>query len=313
MVRIRGLADALGRFRAIAVQDIDAALAELASESARNDFRKFSEQLWPLTDPNVGWSYFFSFSVIGAVNSKTTQPLVAFVHPWSDVVLVTSWSADGGPPQLTGAKILPGQLLRSGTMPSPGQGPAWIVDSQFQPAVLAQHVAQSVKAFEAKYSLPRVAPWWSVAETLDSGSNTNDARIAICTALLIDSMARPQIFSEQQVGEPASLAPMRRELSRFLQLATAGSFDTLWPEATEMLPETKETLLKLPSDRFGKLVVTSALVGQNDGMVFLAPWDEPDLCLSLHLVDLGQAPRISRVDVISFQGAYQSEQERGKP
>jgi hypothetical protein len=72
---------------------------------------------------------------------------------------------------------------------------------------------------------------------------------------------------------------------------------------------------QLSLDRFRNMRVVSALVGERDGLVFLAPWDEPDLCVSLHIVDLNlkRSPRISRVDVISFQGAYQHRQLRGNP
>lgn len=313
LARVRALTEGLGKFRGLALQDMDAALADLADETAHNDFNQLTERLWPLSDSKIGWSYFFSFSIIAAVRPESTQPIVAFVHPWSDVVLVTSWSIEGESAQLTGAEVIPGELLRTGTISSPGQGPAWIADPVFKPAALAQHVADTVMAFEKKYSAPLVASWRNVWITIKDSAVTRDQLQTTCAALLVDSMARAQIFRQQQEGELAALQPMRRETRRIMELGAAGNMDTLWSEASETLPAAKETFAKLPPESFRNMVVVSTVVGQHEGIVFLAPWIEPDLCLSLYLVDLDQEPRVSRVDVVSFQGAYQYNQRQEKP
>ena len=182
IARVRVLTEGLGKFRSLALQDIDTALADLADETARDDFRELTEKLWPLSDPKIGWSYFFSFSTIAAVRPDSTFPVVAYIHPWSDVVLVTSWSIDGESARLTGAEVIPGEVFRTRTMPPPGQGPAWIVDPMFKPAALAQNVAGTVTAFEKAYGAPLVASWRNVWITMTDSDVKHEQLQSTCAA-----------------------------------------------------------------------------------------------------------------------------------
>lgn len=303
--RLAALLTRVGQFREQALHDIDLALADAADEEARHDFVRLGDQLWPLTERKVGWSYFFSYSLIVPIGTQSSQPRVAFIHPWSDVALVTVWSNDEHGARLEGAEAVPGELLRTPALTALRRVPAWIGDPLFKPAAVATLTARTVADFEETFNPIHATAW----RHLPIGRNTSPAAKAecdeTCAALLAESLARVQFLQTAQPGEPALLPHLRNQTRAFLEGGAAGRMERLLSTATETLPAARDVLLKLKPERFTRMTAVSILVGRNEGMVFLAPWDEPGLCLSLHVSHTDDRPAITRVDVISFAAAYQ--------
>jgi hypothetical protein len=291
---------AAAEFRALALRDFDGALARFATPEARSAWLAWQGELWPTTTTRAGWSFFFGTSVWTATGVDDAAPRVAFYHPWSDVWLLTEWSAPGGAPRLSDAAIVLGDWLR-------GEGatfelaPAWLRLEAFAPAALARATAEALRGFElASAAAAAGRPLGPADPGLATANRTGAALLLAAAVRSARDLALPR------AGEPARLTALRGAAAATLSRVRAGELARLAAAAPETLAATRRAIEALP--RFDPRWVPIHALAVDEGRAFVFAGDpaDGDLVLSLLYDDSGGDPRLRRVDLLTHSQAYRA-------
>ncbi|MCZ7650350.1 MAG: hypothetical protein M5U13_03950 [Thermoanaerobaculia bacterium] len=296
---------AAAMLRALALDDFSPALERFATPEARAAVRGWEGELWLTVPPRAGWSFFFGTSVWTATGLDSAAPRVGFYHPWSDVWLLTEWSVGGEEPRLTGAEILMGDWLREEATFEPV--PAWQRGGAFAPAALALATAAALRAFEleseaAGAGVPMGPREPEAAAGLRSGA----------ALLLAASLRGVRELAVPRPGEPVRLTALRAAATATLAEVRAGGLARLAmlaEAAPETLPATRRAIAELPAPPAvaRRLVpVHSVAAGAARSFVLAGDPADGDLLLSLLYDELGAAPRLVRVDLVTYSGAYRA-------
>ncbi|MCL4839051.1 MAG: hypothetical protein KJ058_13915 [Thermoanaerobaculia bacterium] len=296
---------AAAELRAQALDDLGPALERFATPEARAALRGWEGELWSTVPPRTGWSFFFGTSVWTAAGLESAAPRVGFYHPWSDVWLLTEWSVRGEEPRLARAEILMGDWLREGATFE--LAPAWLRAGELAPAALALATAGALRTFELESEAAGAGVPLGPREPEVAAGNRSGAALRLASALRgVRELALPR------PGEPARLTVLRAAAAATLAEVRAGGLSRLAQlaeAAPETLPATRRAIAELPAPPAvaRRLVpVHSVAAGAARSFVLAGDPADGDLLLSLLYDESGAAPRLVRVDLLTYSATYRT-------
>ncbi len=291
------------QFRFKALSDIDAALGELADPGAREALARIDKVLWPVAQPKVGWAYLLGTSMICAGTGDGTTFPVAYYHPWSDVFLITVWTApQDRPPRLTDVEVLMGDFVRKAGQPPFDTGWTWQDGKTYPPVALGRAAAESVAAFDRRFrGAPAGRSWRRRLPSLEDErvleANRHGAAVQIARNMgEISSLLNP---SRDDAGARAIHVGMAGVIDRL----EAGRITDVFQEARGTLPEARAVLQTLPWEAWSHFRVSAYLPSEHSGLVMLSKGNQTDHFVAFLFLHEGSKARLSRIDYLSF-GAF---------
>ncbi len=125
-------------FRREAWADPHKALTDFCEPSGRRELDAAARALGFALDPEdfvapLGW--FLGASVMALAMPDPTTQLVGYLHPWSDLVLITVWRVTGrGEAKIHRAALVPGELIREpNSAGAPDAPPRWLQSTAIPP------------------------------------------------------------------------------------------------------------------------------------------------------------------------------------
>jgi hypothetical protein len=277
-------------FRIMAAADLPKALKIYGTPEANLKFASLAGDMWPASDGAQGWSLFFSTALVNVARADQPVATVAFYHPWSDVMLLTSWTRNkDGSYRIGSADVLLGAVVR-GAKPRYSTIREWQTTNAYAPEAVGKINTVTTKAFEAGFA--------------GQGQNLLDK---------LDSRTR----AAMPVAAAIPLAEFRLEL---LPLFSGESEDgaailTLWREVRAGIETGKTTqagdvaatialLHKLPPKVRDSIAPVGYLDTDNATLVILASRFNPDLYLAMQVSYDRKPARIRQLTLLSFQSFY---------
>lgn len=292
-VRAASLAASTQRLRSEVSSDYRRAFRELGSAGIEKKVVGWDEELWEGVNPRIGWGFLLGGSpaVLGGYEGET--PVTAFYHPWSDVVFLVAWRADGPAARIHDVALLDASLVRSPEAPTLGPDPAWAESNEYAPLALARQTADVISAFERLYPPGFSGDWrqplpWIEDETF---AELNRSAVSLRLSRAIAMFAALRLPFDRQPPAIARLAAGAERLR-------TGDVESLIAEARHTPVETREVLRLAPAGGLASLVTIGALPGEEAGVVFLTPRDAPDFFAAI----LVGRSRLERIDVVTYRG-----------
>ncbi len=293
-----GLLAAVAEFRDLALQDFERALERCATPEARTALTSWQAELWPTAPARAGWSFFFGTAVWTATGLDGSAPRVAFYHPWSDVWLLTDWSARGEASRLTHAAVVLGDWLR-GDDATFELAPAWLRAGEFAPAALGRATAEALRTFELASAALASGATLAPREPRAAAANRQGAALLLAAAL---RSARDLALASP--GEPSRLTALRAASDRMVARLRAGELAQVAAEAPQTLPATRQAIAALPALERRLAPIHALAVGGARAFVFVGDPRDGDFVLSLLFDQSGGVPVLLRLDLLTFSEAY---------
>jgi hypothetical protein len=289
------------QFRAVAMSDMEAAMASRGTPQAATLLKAMETDLWGRSPARAEWAWLMQTSLVCLGRGSRESIPAAYYHPWSDVFLIGAWSTQG-PPRLEDLEIVMGDVLRrSGATPFDPL-PAWEVDSAVYPPLgIGVTTARSIQAFDKAFAgATRDDGGWRrrVPTLLDS--NLLDANRIGAGLQVMRVMARMSPFLSPGLQDRQA-QKVHRRLARFMVQLENGSLKAALDEAKATLPDARKALLALPIGAWREMRPAAYLEGDDSVLVFFSKRDETDLFLAVRLDLESRAARLGRLDLLSFK------------
>lgn len=298
---VRKIAPSVLAFRQLAQEGFGFALQKYASPFVRDKFGKFDEALWPVTNAEMGWSFFFNTALVcfGMPLPSGELPVV-FYHPWSDVLLISIWHEQTGIKiEMNDAEVLMGDFLRKDGHPQFDTRPLWLRQGKISAVTAGLAAAETLAAFEKKFRNRSLSSgnWRDTVPNL-RGGRTLESNYYGAGVLLTDNLRGLVDATSDETGNIYRPA-IRRVLNRLRE----AKIPELVSEAKGTLPEAAELLLRIPTEEFLIYRIAAFAVSGGQGLLMLTKGDDPDIYMALTLGVSGET--VDRIDLLGFQGIYQ--------
>ncbi|MFN2267279.1 MAG: hypothetical protein ABR533_03320, partial [Desulfonatronovibrio sp.] len=139
-------------FREIAVRNYADALKIFATQKTRKKFAVLNDDLWPATNPALGWAFFFDGAVLCPAGGSDKNGPVAFYHCFADVFLVLTFgTGEDVQTVVTDAHVLTGDFVRNKGKTSFKAERHWTGKEVYAPYAVGLSAAETIKAFEGLF------------------------------------------------------------------------------------------------------------------------------------------------------------------
>jgi len=292
-------------FRDLMAADYRRALGRFATPEVAARFSALDKKTWLNTDPEVGWSYFASSSLLAASAAGPETAHVAMYHPWSDLFLLTSWNVGADEPVLVDVELVLGEIVREPAATIFQIGPYWWTSDVIAPAAVGVGASSSIQAFERLFDRPRT--WQEALPILDSDEFLEEFNYQVAAHRLLTLMITVDELRHPAEGEDPRLTGLRGSVDH--ALATVSEIVAIPDRAPQTLPETRELLAKIPAESLHNLQIVSYFGNAHEDTVFLVPPHSADWFLSLTF-ELGPGARVlSRIDLVPWEGFAEAWQD----
>ena len=293
----RQLAATLSSFRKGAAGDVLAAVKAAGGEPMAARVEALDPVLWPVSPPQVGWSWLVSTALPTVAGATSARPLTGFYNPWADVLLVLEWRRERGRLELADLDVVPADCVRRGGKPPFAIDVAWVRPDRFPPLALQSSVTDTTAAFERLF--PNGAGGGAWRARLAPGGDETWSQVLRPAAGLLCARALLAIseYRHPEPGEPAILTALRPTLDRALAEARAGRAAALVEGAPATPAASRSALARAP---LGGLAITSILVGKERAYAFAVDPGQPGGVVSFTF-DAKDGPlALVRLDVVGL-------------
>ncbi|TKZ19391.1 hypothetical protein FAP39_11635 [Shimia litoralis] len=277
-------------FRSVAVENFVEALEYYSTPSANLKLVDLGNDMWPVTDPAMGWSLYFSTALVNISNIGSDKQTVTFAHPWSETLLLTLWQEDAqGDLRMTDATMLINSLLYGEDPPYPTVR-MWQALDLYGPVGVGMYNAGLTTGIESLFE------------------DLTQEDIAGLDADLLDGLTfgASKQFMEYQAdllpvlrasdGNAAQVRNLWNDLSRDVA-ANKAQFDGRFSEQMNTL-----TLLE---DRLWNSFIPVAYQStDNSSLLMLASIENPDLFIAMQQDHSPNGPVLNQLDLFSFNSFY---------
>ena len=221
----KNLTDSILAFRSMAVIDAGAAFKKHASGRALKNIDLLNAQVWTITRPDVGWSWFLDISPFAVGLAASDHPLSAFYNPFADAMLILEWEKAASGYVISDLEIIPADCIRKAGKPPFDLNPSWKKAGIFPPEGIATSFLDSMKSFEEMFPVKGSADNWR-------------ATIGITDPELLKNIIRPAAslsmgqallslseFRSASPGEPQCAEALRKAMREVL--VKAGNDDMM--------------------------------------------------------------------------------------
>ncbi len=289
-------------FRQIAVRNYAEALKLFADKNARKKFAEMNEDLWPATDPALGWAFFFDGAVLCPAGGSDKNGPVAFYHCFADVFLVLTFgTGEDGQTVVTDAHVLTGDFVRNkGKTPFKAER-HWTGKEVYAPYAVGFSAAETIKAFEGLF--PDGEDFRAAFNNLVSAKAREANQISAGKQFMETLADLAGLLSPDKATDTCSSA--RKKLVEINDRIMAGQMKRILKEADKTPAEHSKELKDLDISAW-RNYKTAAYVESGDyGLVMLQSSANPDTYLSLLMKKQGNDMRLSRMDFLSFDRFYE--------
>jgi hypothetical protein len=285
-------------FRITAAVDFPRALQAYGTPQTNLRFASLARDMWPFTDGAQGWSLFLSTALVEIARSDQPVATVAFYHPWSDVMLVTTWTkGEDGKYRIGSADVVLGGVVRGAHPPYPASR-EWQTTSLYAPEAVAKLNAATAKAFQAGFA----GPGPSLLDKLDARTKAAMPVAAAFPLAEFRSELWP-LFSDGTDADTQALGVWRE-----VRLAALTGHTQLTGDNANTIA----ALHRLPPKVRDSIAPVAHLATEKATLVILASRIDPDLFLAMQVAHDGGQVSLRQLSLLSFQsfidaGAGQTE------
>lgn len=286
-------------FRITAAADFLDALRIYGTPQVNQAFAGMAGDMWPTTSGAEGWALFLSTALVNVAHADQPVATVGFYHPWSDVMLVTTWTkGQDGRRRIASADVLLGSVVRGARAPYPTTR-EWLTTSDFAPEAVGKLTAATAKAFEAGFGGKGPSP----LDRLDPAARAA-MPIAASMPLAEFRSALLPLFATGAEGDAGALRIWRRVHGE----VAGGRISETGEAAT-----TIAALRKLDPNVRGSFAPTAYVASDRATLVILASRINPNLFLALQIARDGAGGQLRRLNLLSFQSFYAASGQGARP
>jgi hypothetical protein len=274
-------------FRITAAADFPRALLTYGAPQTNLKFVNLAKDMWPGSDGAQGLELFFSTALVDVARADQPTATVAYYQPWSDVMVLTSWSkGQDGRYRIGAADVVLGAIARGAKPPYPTSR-AWQTANVYAPEAVGQINAQTTKAFEAAYApngpglVDKLDP--RVREAMPAIAAMPLAEFRLEILPLIDGGAAEPLRLWRQVRAAALGGPQPFDGDRARAIAALRKLD----------PKVRASMAPVALMRTDRST-----------LVILASRIDPDLFLAMQLENKGGQMSLRQLTLLSFQSFY---------
>lgn len=274
-------------FRILATADVLKGLSTYSTPAANLRFAALGQQMFPQIDWQDGWQLFLSTSLSRVVRADGNSALVAYYHPWSDVLLLTGWrKGEDGKLRVASVDVMLGSVVR-GAKPPLSLARAWQTGETFGPEAIATITAQTTQALKAGFAKEGPNPFTRLDGRLRNG-------MAVLCAVPFDDFRREimPLFAKDRNNLPI-LAAWKEVRTSAQSGKTARSGEA---------GDTIRALHQLdPRLRYSAFPV-AYLAGDKASLLIMSPRLDTELLIVLQTTrDAAGNSDIRRVDLLAFE------------
>lgn len=304
--RMTSLLASSRNFQETAITNFFLARHAYASDRGSRKLDEINTTIWTKNTFQYGWMVFFNSAVRVLGKSPEEFPVVGYYNPYSDTMLVTVWMHNGSSHTLVDAEMLMGDLLRrSGKPPSNKPILLRLMNSgKDRHAAVGFGVARSMLAFEETLSNATLGNWrrkLGIFNSVADLPHLNNTGVSILVNGHLENISLYIVPDEND----RRLIRSRKIVSETIGLLIRGWVEQALDSPRTTPPATVRKVLKtLSPEWYETMGVSFAFGSLDDFIVYLTPFKDTNLCLSLVIKNKNRRSYLDRVDVIDFRSFY---------